>query len=359
MIRYLIKNNFKLMARNWVNVFLLILCPLLVSTVLISAFSTLLAKYEKVDSFKAGFSIEQGSKWETAESVMIESADKAGIVLVKYQNADPEQTIRNEDLGGFVTISDTGYRIYRTEDEKVKGMTLEYFFSVFFEQAAAAPAGAASAAEIALSVEHPEFTKAVDSKDYYGIAFLLYFAWCGILVAWTLLSSEKKIGIGKRFIVSGLSETQVTFAKFIPTTLSVFLGIGIACILSSVLFGVHFGNALVIAGLLLAMIAAAIALGLAIHSLTDNILVTIISLFALVWVMGFFGGSFETYMFSSHSKTLKMLSPIYHCNRAVIEYSAAGSTKFIPSALLYCGGITVFCLLLCVGVNNLRRRGRA
>ena len=62
MIRYLIKNNFKLMARNWVNTFMLVLCPLLVSAVLISAFSSLFESYESVGDFKAGYSIEEDSE---------------------------------------------------------------------------------------------------------------------------------------------------------------------------------------------------------------------------------------------------------------------------------------------------------
>ena len=155
------------MARNWVNAFMLILCPLLVSAVLISAFSSLLATYEKADSFKAGYSIEDGSAWAKAENAMIEAGTKAGINLIRFSGGDPETNIRESDLGGFVTISDSGYKIYRTEDQKVQGMTLEYFFTVFFDQVAAAASGAnISTDAISLSVEHPEFVKAVDSVNY-------------------------------------------------------------------------------------------------------------------------------------------------------------------------------------------------
>ena len=348
------------MARNWVNMFMLVLCPLLVSAVLISAFSSLLATYEKTDSFMAGYSIEEGSAWAKAEETMIAAGSEAGINLIRFSGGDPETNIRESDLGGFVAISDSGYKIYRTEDQKAQGMTLEYFFTVFFDQAAAAASGVnISTDAISLSVEHPEFVKAVDSCDYYGIAYPIYFSWCGIICAYALLSGEKKYGIGKRFVVSNLTDTQITLSKFIPSSVFVFLGIAIACVLSAFLFGVHWGNVFLIGSILAVMIPAAIALGLAFYSISDNIIITIISLFGLVWTMGFFGGTFETYMFSSHPKILKLLSPIYHCNRAIIEISSSGKSDYYLSALLYCGAIVIVCLFVSIMAGKIRRRGRA
>ena len=107
------------------------------------------------------------------------------------------------------------------------------------------------------------------------------------------------------------------------------------------------------------MTAAASALGLMFQSITDNMIITVILTFSLVWIAGFFGGSFETYMFSDRPQILKELSPIYHCNRAMVEQAASGRTNYIPSAILYCAAIAVVSSLISVAANTIRRRGRA
>ena len=366
MIRYLIKNNFKLMGRNFANTFMLTLCPVIVSAVLISAFSSLMATYEKTDTFTAGYRVEKGSIWEMTESALKEAGAEAGIRMVAYPDADPETCIRENDLGGFVTFGSSEYTIYRTEDQQVEGMMLESFVSMFCDQVsdmAQHPeklAGMGTAKnETALSVEHPSFIPAVDSRDYYGIVYILYFPWCALVCAAGIFTSEKKYGINKKYFVSELSDTQLYLAKFIPTSILVFLEICIAALLVSACFGVNWGNPLLVGLILAVMIPAAVALGLMIYSITDNVIMTMVILFATVWIAGFFGGTFETYMFSPHSRILKLLSPLYHCNRAVIEQASMGHSDYYLSALLYCGGIVIVCSLLAIGVAKLRRRGRA
>ena len=360
MIRYMIKNNFKLMGRSWLNAFMLILCPLIVSAVLISAFSALMAKYEKAENFSCGYSFEEGSPWKNGEAMLKETGLSAGIRFLPFSGDEPEETIRENDLGGFVTFGSSGYTVYRTEDQKVEGMTLEYFLSEFVDQAMDAATGNASSEEtVKLSVEHPEFVPAVDSRDYYGMVYVLYFAWCAFAGAAALLSNEKKYGIGKRFQVSNLSDTQIYLGKLLPISLVVIVDIGIAILLSTASFGVHWGNTLMVVGLLLVMIPAAVALSLMVHSITDNVIGTIVVIFALVWIWGFFGGSFETYMFADHPKIIKLLSPIYHCNRSMVELASMGRSDYYLSAILYCGGLAVGCSLLAIAIMKMKRRGRA
>ena len=59
MIRYLIKNNFKLMFRNTWSVAVMLLGPILVIAVLSSAFSELMKSYEGVDEFTVGYRIQE------------------------------------------------------------------------------------------------------------------------------------------------------------------------------------------------------------------------------------------------------------------------------------------------------------
>ena len=95
------------------------------------------------------------------------------------------------------------------------------------------------------------------------------------------------------------------------------------------------------------------------YNIFDNIVVTIIAVFIVVWLAGFFGGSFETYMFSSHPMSIKQLSPIYYINRSLVELSCMGHSDYVGSALIYSGAITIICSAVAILAGTIRRRGRA
>ena len=384
MIRYLIKNNAKLMGRSWLNVLLFAFCPVIVSAVLISAFSDLMENYKERGEMHCGYSIETGSIWEDAEEALKIAGAQTDIIFTRFDSEEPEKIISKNDLSGFVKLEKGNYKIYRVSDQPTQGAALEYFMSVFCDEmtdekiasvkpdspATDTPAPDESAKEaqllgadpyenIKLNVEHPSFLKAVDSKAYYGIVFVLYYSWCAIICASGLLSSEKKYGIRRRYIVSALNDTQLYLGKFLPLAIVVCLGTIGAALINTLCFGTSWGNLLMAAALFLVMTAASSALGLMFQSITDNMIITVILTFTLVWFMGFFGGSFETYMFSSQPEFLKQLSPIYHCNRAMIEQASSGRYVYFISALLYCAGIAIVCSLISIAANSIRRRGRA
>jgi ABC-2 type transport system permease protein len=366
MIRYLMKNNAKLMGRNWVNVLLFAICPVLVSAVLISAFSSLMENYQAHGEFRCGYSIEEGSLWESAEESLKTSGQQGGILFIELEGEEPETLISENDLAGFVKFDGGKYTIYRVSDHPTQGAAIEYFMSIFCDEMMNAGAGAQGASQgdysyesVKLSVEHPSFVKAVDSTGYYGIVFVLYYSWCAIICAAGLLTSEKRYGIRRRYTVSALGETQIYLGRFVPLAIVVLLGTLAAAGLNAVFFGTDWGNFLYVVVLFLVMTAASSALGLMFQSITDNMIITVILTFSLVWTMGFFGGSFETYMFSDHPQYLKTLSPIYHCNRAMVEQASSGSSSYFGSALLYCAGIIVICSLLSIAASSIRRRGRA
>ena len=75
--------------------------------------------------------------------------------------------------------------------------------------------------------------------------------------------------------------------------------------------------------------------------------------------MGFFGGSFETYMFSNWPDSVKNLSPIYHANRALVENSCMGHSSYTGSCIIYMLAITIVCSVIAIGVDSIRKRGRA
>ena len=58
MIRYLIKNNFKLMSRSITNILLFIIAPLILIALLSSAFNDMMKKYEKDGNVIVGYAVE-------------------------------------------------------------------------------------------------------------------------------------------------------------------------------------------------------------------------------------------------------------------------------------------------------------
>ncbi|HKM34516.1 MAG TPA: ABC transporter permease [Lachnospiraceae bacterium] len=362
MIRYLIKNNFKLMLRNKWIIAIMILGPILVIATLSSAFSDLMKSYEGVDDFSVGYRVEEGSVFSKGMEAIEEAGKEAGITFLKYQEGEPKEVIESNGLAGFVEFKQNDYTVYESADFEVEGITLEYFLNrvvKMFEDSALQVMIPVEKETIELPVQTLDFLPAIDAVDYYGIIYIVYFSWCGIVCAANVLTSEKKYGINRKFQVTAISDVRMYLAKLIPVILVVTVGMMLSTIITVLLFGIHWGNILIASLLLFLTIIASSALGLMIYYLFQDVAITVIVLFTVVWFMAFFGGSFETYMYSSHSEVIKSLSPIYHINRALVENACMGHSKFTGSCVLYMLAITFGCSVIAIAVQKIRRRGRA
>lgn len=361
MIRYLIKNNFKLMFRNTWSVVTMLLGPILVIAILSSAFSELMKSYEGLEEFTVGY------RMQNVDAGMFEAAkvagEESGIFFYEYPEGEIKDVMEKNELAGFVEFSEDKYIVYTSADYKVEGMTLEYFMNRIINSGISAglnellPSGTQS--DILLPVEQLEYMPAIDSTDYYGIIYIVYFAWCGMICATGILSNEKKYGIVRRFRVSNISELQNFFGKFIPIVLTVTAGMAVVTAITVLLYDIHWGNPLLSVYIVFLMIIAATSLGMMLYNISDSLVITIILLFTIVWIMGFCGGSFEPYMFSRTSETLKHLSPIYHGNRALIELSCMGESSYVTSSVVYSLSVTVICSAIALLAGNIRKRGRA
>ncbi len=383
MIRYLIKNNVKLMFRSPANLFLYIICPLVVLSVLANAFSSLMESYQKKGPFQVGYRMSAESFFESGMDVLRNVGKDADVLFEAYQEGDPKELMDQHDLKGFVDFQKDSYVIWTREDARVEGQTLEYLLNAFVEEVnrgklrvmsamAAQGAGMAEAAqgegmaevaqgepadEVVLKVERPEFMPAIDSTDYYGIVEVVYFGWCALICAAGILGNEKKYGIRKKYQVAGMSQLQVYLGRLIPMFFVVLTCEAIAAVISATLLEVHWGNLWQSAAVMAMMVLAASAFELMIYALTDSMVLSIIISFAIVWVWGFFGGTFETYMFSTISRQIKMLSPIYYGNRALTELSCMGHSDYVGSSLLISGIMTVISSGLAVLFGMARKRG--
>lgn len=362
MIRYLIKNNFKLMFRNTWSIVVMLVGPILVIAILSSAFAELMKSYEGVDEFSVGYRVEENSPLAAYIDIIKEAGGESGITFYEYPEGEPKTMIENNELAGFVEFTRDEYTVYESADYEVEGIMLEYFMGRVMSESVNASLKAINPGEesdIKLPVEQLEFMPAIDSTDYYGIIYVVYFSCCGMICATGVLSNEKKYGIERKFQVSNLSEFQMYISKLVPITLTVSVGMGIVTLITVLLYDIHWGNALMSAFIVFMLILAASAFGMMIYNMFHNLAITIIIQFTVVWFMGFFGGSFETYMFSTLPDFVKHLSPLYHGNRALVELSCMGHSEYVGSAIIYALAIVVICSVMAVLTGGIRKRGRA
>ena len=359
MIRYLIKNNFKLMFRNTWSVAVMLLGPVLVIMVLSSAFSELMKSYEKVDDFSVGYRVENAAEYQGMIEAAKTAGEEAGILFYEYPEGEIEDIMEKNGLAGFVEFSGDAYVVYKSGDYEVEGITLEYFINKMMNAGVDASLQLQEQKEIVLPTEELEFMPAVNARDYYGIIYIAYFCWCGMICATGVLSNEKKYGIVRRFQVSNISEPKNYLGKFIPVTLTVSVGMAAATVITVLLYDIHWGNPPLSALIVFMMILAGNALGMMLYNISDSLVITIITEFSIVWFLGFFGGSFETYMFSRIPDVIKHLSPIYHGNRALVELSCMGQSNYTASAIWYSLGVTAVCSAIAILAGSIRKRGRA
>lgn len=386
MIRYLMKNNFKLMLRNkWVLATML-LGPVLVIALLSSAFGDMMASFESADEVRTGYRISENSVFANYMEEIKSAGETAGVLFENYPDGDVESLMEQNELAGFLVFGEEGYTLYKSADDEVSGKTLEYFMDQVEKQMAQQTLNAmfpqkeqgedtretqeedaqeedAQKEEAQkgrdLPIKKLAFMPAVDAKNYYGIIEVVYFTWLGIASLAGILSGEMKNGIGKRFQVTALSETKLYLAKWIPAVLATICEMTVTILLVTVLFGISWGNLLMTVLVLLVTIMGSIAFGMLLWTICRNLAVTVVALFTVVWFMGFFGGSFETYLFSSFSESVKSLSPIYHINRTLVEYSCMGKSDYTASSISYMIGIMVVCTMLSVFISKVRKEGRA
>ena len=342
------------MFRSPVNILLYVLCPVLVSSILISAFSSLMENYKAPDDFNVGYIVEEGSRYGEAAEALARVGKESGVNFILYESGNPEELVSEQSLGGFVKFTEDGYTIYESKDASTEGAKLEYLISAVFNGAISG-----DVSDINIPTETPETAPSVDSTDYYGLIELVYFAWCPIICAAGLFAHEKKHRILERFRVSNLSSLQIYLGRMIPIISVVSVGIGFASVFSAVILGVHWGNIALSAVLLLLSVVAATALEMMIYEISQSMIATIIISFSLVWIMGYIGGSFETYMFSAWPQSVKSATPIYHVNRALVELSGAGHSDYVISAVIYLAAITIVTSIISVLVGTIRRKDRA
>lgn len=361
----LIKNNLKLMLRSkWILVTMIIL-PLITIALLSNAFKDMMETNYKISDFKVGYSISDNCRYKDLIPQLKEIFVNNNITLQQYPDEDITKLLQSRTTDVFVHITDDSYELYQSSDKKTEAAVADSILSGFFYKVNETITKITYEAQNGI-VEAPVqgSTKVVhevldtdpipSSTDYYGIIYIVYCAWCGMVSLTSVISSERKSAIPKRMRVSHMSKTKYYIGKFVPCTIAVFLEVCAAWILSVLLFDIHWGNIGISIGIVFLLSMAATAFGMVLFQLFNNAAISIVVGFIIIWVAGFFGGSFQTYIYAHLPQHLVDLTPIYYVNRTLVEFSTMGRSDYTGRCIAYLTGIIV--VFGFIGILMMNRR---
>lgn len=358
----LIKNNFKLMLRSKWILFMMIIMPLITIMLLSNAFKDMMNTSLSIDPFNAGYRISMNSPYLEMLPGLKDVCKDQKITLTQYPEGDINKLLQDGEVDVFIDIkTDNTYTVYRSEEKDIQAGIVESIFSSFFYQTGEAVVMAQVSENLTqpASKVNKKVIKEVlpadpvpSSTDYYGIVYIVYFAWCGLISLVAVISSERKSAIPRRMQASPMAKLHHYLGKLIPCTLAIFFDACCVWIISVILYGIHWGRPELSILILLLVSIAASALGMVLFQLFSNVAVSIVIGFIYTWVMGYFGGSFEAYRFLTLPKYLINSSPLYYINRSLIEYSTLGHSAYTGKCLLYLAVMIVVCGLIGILLMN-------
>lgn len=361
----LIKNNLKLMLRSKWILFMMIILPVVTIALLSNAFKEMMNTNFTIDNLIAGYRISDSNDYKNILPELTKLCEKQGITLQEYPQGNITKLLQGGSVDVFVDITDQkSYTVYKSNDKELEAGIVESIFSGFFYQvnevATVMAYGQQNGTTTALTENKAGTVKTEtldadplpSSTDYYGIIYIVYFSWCGMVSLVAVISSERKSAIPRRMLVAHMNKLSYYLGKFIPCALAIFIELCGAWILSAILFHIHWGNLLLSTIILILISLASSAFGMVLFQLFNNVAISIVIGFIFTWVAGFFGGSFEAYRYLSLPTYLIKASPLYYINRTLVEYSTMGSSSYEGKCFLYLTVMTVVCGVIGILLMN-------
>lgn len=351
-----IKNNAKLMLRGKFIILLMIIAPVIISGAVANAFSALLDSDFKTEDLLIGYSLEENSSQKAFFDSSEEELKKNGVSMVAVGQESGTKCVEEKTLDAFLQETDDGITVYTLSKDGYAAQMLQYTLNQFYSQhdlMAAGRGGMASGADEAAGL--PAVTivrgqldglKLPAATDYYGIVETVYFLWSAMLLLTYPVSSERKNRISGRLAVSPANSFVLYMGKFIPCFAMSLICTLLSALISTSLFDISWGSLPLTIGIIILGTMAGTAFGTVVLYLVNNLAVAVILEFTIIWIAGFIGGSFQTYMFARIPEGLALTSPIYHMNRALIELSTVGHSDYLLSSVLFCLAVTAVGVLL-------------
>ncbi len=351
----LIKNNLKLILRSKWIVIILVFGYVAVTAVVSGAFEELMKSYNVKKEFQAGYRIDESSEYFNHMQMIKERALEAGITFVDYPLGEIKQILETNNCLVFVEFNKKDYAIYRTNENKAEGAVLEYFLNRLVSGLPAGQNPGADIKEVQIPFKQLKAMPNVEAKDYYGIAYIVYFIWFSYICLTPIFSSERKYGIDKKYKTTPISNFGLYLAKAIPGVIVIVTEILLSVLLATYLFHIKWGNYPYTILILFLNVLAGTALGLMFSLIFRNLAISVASSFTVITALGFFGGTFETYLYSSYPPLLKQLSPVYYVNRVLIEYSAMGKSDYTVVCILYLAAVIIVCSIIGIAAQSIKR----
>lgn len=344
----MIKNYLKLIFRNKVMIIVVPTATILVVAALANAFHTLLDNAEDISEIKMGYELSADSKYAFVEQMMVKSLAEQDITAVAYETGDPEQLLNDGDVDVFVAFEKDGYHIYGDDKKMMQCRMIQYVFFQVDKNMAAAINGEVPDIKTASL----ETVKTSEAENYYGIIEIVYFLSMSAVFLSFIYQTERQNHIGIRYSVGNASSFTRYMAKYLSCLIIVILiQVVVVAVMVLSMFNVSMGNPVIFFGILLLTAVAFTAYGMVFFQLFDNLAVAIGLLFMTLWFAGFVGGTFETYMYSVFSESLKKVSPLYYVNRTLVETSVNGSSSMLGSCIIVLLAMTAVCIPLGVFIT--------
>ena len=340
----IIKNNLKLMLRNKIMIFAVIVGTVLVVAALSNAFHNLLDQAENANEFELGYQMTENSLFAGYEENLRLYLEEQGIFCRKYNGAEPAQIVGDGQVEVFIDFGNEDYHIYGNTKNELQVRTIQYVMFLVTENVKAYLNGPASAQQD-MEVKELATTKTAGAQDYYSIIEVVYFLSLCVIFLSMIIQAEKDNHILARFRVGNAGNIDIYFGKMIPCiVMACVIQILITGGLVTVMFDVTWGKPLLSFVILCLEAVAFTAFGMIFMLLFRNMAVSIGSMFMILWFMGFVGGTFETYMYSSVPDAIKELSPLYYLNRTLVELSTMGESSYLVPCVLYMLAMIVICV---------------
>lgn len=343
MLAIMIKNNLKLMLRNKLMILLILISPIMVMGALSSAFDGLLQSDYEYETVKVGYAVQKGSILDTFLLENKEQFQEQKMELIQLEVSEGKEQIQTNEIDVFFVEDENEITVFSQSKNSIPTEMSEYILKMFYKEYGNVYR------EALFSQIDPGFEAVVDFQtatldsltlssagNYYGIIEVVYFMWMmGMLFLTAVVQSERKNRISQRFISAPSNAFLIYLSKFIPAFVFSSIGTVVSCIVATALFDVQWQNLEGSVGIMFCCLLAGTAFGIAILYLVNNLAVSIIIAFGMIWFAGFVGGSFETYMFSAVSEKIKCLSPIYYVNRTLVEFSVKGTSDYAKPCVVF------------------------
>lgn len=337
MLWILTKNYFKLAMRSkWILAFM-ILGPIIVIAALSSALGKSMKTEVQQGTIEVGYCIEENTKFASYIEPLKQLGKEMKIEWIQSDLKKAEEMIETGDLTVFVEFRAEDYTIYEGKNGKFQaGIVKNLLYQMSRNEGTS----------IEVPTEQVEFIRVPEANEYYGKVEIIYFLWCGMMVLSTVINSERKNRIHQRLMLAPVNNITLYLSKFIPSVLLLNVITFLSATISSILFDIHWGCYLKAIGIFFVGTLAVSSFGLLFFYLISNLAVAVIGEFVVIWILGFLGGSFECYLYASYPQKLVNLSPIYHMNRALVEYETMGSSQYGITTVVFYISIAVVCSIL-------------